>query len=112
MTNLWNKYDILVVKFPFVGSKTYKARPAVVISSDFYHANNRGTIIVLAISSQIATKLPFEIEISYWKEAGLLKPSIFKSNIITISNDQVIRKLGRLHEHDIKNLNLLLDRIL
>ncbi len=32
MTNIYNKYYVIVVKFPFASSNIYKARPAVVIS--------------------------------------------------------------------------------
>ncbi len=32
-----SKYDIVVVKFPFASSLKYKARPAVVLSSEAYN---------------------------------------------------------------------------
>ena len=35
------KYDVVIVKFPFASSLKYKARPAVVISSNIYN-NVRG----------------------------------------------------------------------
>jgi len=51
------KYDIVVVKFPFVSSLKYKARPAVVVSTDKFNQSSRNTLLILAISSQINTKL-------------------------------------------------------
>ena len=79
MTN-FSKYDIIVVKFPFASSLKYKARPAVIISSDMYNKNGRDTLLLLAISSSKDNKLNFELDIQNWEKSGLLKPSIFKSS--------------------------------
>jgi mRNA interferase MazF len=106
MTNL-SKYDIVVVKFPFASSLKYKARPAVIISSDIYNENSRGTFLIMAISSNVENKLGFELEVSKWKEVGLLKPSIFKASLATIEKDFVVSKLGRLMENDIVRLEKL-----
>jgi len=38
MTNFY-KYDVVVVKFPFASSLRYKARPAVIVSSNQYNKN-------------------------------------------------------------------------
>lgn len=111
MINSLNKYDIVVVKFPFASSIKYKARPAVVISTNLYHNNGRNTVIILAISSQIESKLQFEPVISQWQESGLLKPSIFKSTIATIEENYIIEKLGTIIGNDRKNLHKLLKDI-
>ena len=100
----FSKYDLVVVKFPFASSVKYKARPAVILSSDIYNENSRGTFLILAISSNVDKKLDFELEIKEWEKTGLLKPSIFKASIATIEKDFVISKLGTLVENDIKRL--------
>jgi len=51
------KYDVIVVKFPFASSLKYKARPAVVISTENYNKKSRNTVMILAISSKIESKL-------------------------------------------------------
>ena len=40
MTNFL-KYDVVVVKFPFASSLKYKARPAVILSSDIYKGTSK-----------------------------------------------------------------------
>jgi mRNA interferase MazF len=107
MTNFF-QYDVVVVKFPFASSLKYKARPAVVVSSDLYNANIRKTLLIMAISSKTDTALEFEHHISNWKSSGLLKPSIFKSAIATIEKEYIIAKLGKLSDIDTKNLQTLL----
>ena len=103
MTNIL-KYDVVVVKFPFASSTKYKARPAVIISSDKYNTNKRNTLLIMAISSSQENKLDFETDVEYWKDAGLLKPSIFKSAIATIEKEYIITKIGSLSDNDIKQL--------
>lgn len=105
------KYDVVVVKFPFASSLKYKARPAVVVSSEIYNSNKRETLIILAISSQIDTKQRFESEIYDWGRAGLLKPSLFKSSIATIENKSIITKLGTLSKQDALELDKVLTTI-
>ena len=71
MTNFL-KYDVVVVKFPFASSLKYKARPAVILSSDIYNQNKRETLIILAISSSKENKLDFELEIHNWQKLDYL----------------------------------------
>ena len=103
MTNIL-KYDVVVVRFPFASSTKYKARPAVIISSDKYNTNKRNTLLIMAISSSQENKLDFETDVEYWKDAGLLKPTIFKSAIATIEKEYIITKIGSLSDNDIKQL--------
>lgn len=111
MINSLNKGDVIVVKFPFSSSLKYKARPAVIISNDNYNKNSRDTIVILAISSQVNSKLSIEKEVKFYKEAGLLKESIFKASIATIQKEFVIHKLGQLTSYDHNKLNQFLDDI-
>ena len=107
----FSKYDVVVVKFPFASSIKYKARPAVVISSELYNNNKRGTLLILAISSSKENKLNLELDVLDWERVGLLKPSIFKASIATIEKEFVITKLGRLDEKNIKRLEVMIDNI-
>jgi len=107
----FSKYDVVVVKFPFASSIKYKARPAVIISSELYNNNKRGTLLILAISSSKENRLNFESDVLDWERVGLLKPSIFKASVATIEKEFVITKLGRLDEKNIKRLEVMIDNI-
>ena len=107
MTNI-SKYDVVIVKFPFASSIKYKARPAVVISSDMYNEYSRDTLLVLAISSNINNRLDFELKVINWEASGLLKPSIFKSAIATIEKNYILTKVGTLSEIDREHLEKLI----
>ncbi len=104
--------DVIVVKFPFASSTIYKARPAVVLSSEAYNLNRHRTLLIMAISSKTDTALPFEYSIEAWREAGLLKPSVFKAAIATIEEAYVIEKIGTLGKKDARKLKELLSQII
>ncbi|MBD3792746.1 MAG: type II toxin-antitoxin system PemK/MazF family toxin [Campylobacterales bacterium] len=106
MIDSLNKYDVVVVKFPFASSLKYKARPAVIVSTEYYNKNSRGTYLILAISSQVESRLEIEEEITFWNEA------IFKSSIATVERDFIIHRLGSLAEQDIEKLDKFLDDII
>ena len=110
MTNFC-KYDVVVIKFPFASSLRYKARPAVVLSSNVYNKSKRHTLLIMAISSKIDSPFEFETLVTDWQDAGLLKPSIFKASIATIEQEFVVTKLGSLSNSDIKELQAIVQNI-
>jgi mRNA interferase MazF len=92
--------DILLVPFPFTDQSATKRRPAVVVSTERYN-HERADLIIMAITSQARSAgLHGEMQVTDWKDAGLLKPSTVKPVIATIQQSLVIRRLGRLKEAD------------
>ncbi len=104
--------DLVLVPFPFTDQRTTKRRPAVVVSSGAYH-RERPDLIILAVTSQVrAAPMVGETAIKKWKEAGLLKPSVFKPLLATVEKGLVLHKLGRLEDEDRQALRAVLDDIL
>ena len=100
----YNFGDVVLVKFPFTNLQTTKQRPAVIISSEKYH-ENRPDIILMAVTSRIREPLATsEAKVENWKEAGLVKPSVFKPLIATIETGKIIRVLGRITQIDQSHL--------
>lgn len=109
---MFKKNDIVVVKFPFTNLSYTKARPAVIISNEFFHQKNRNDYILLAISSARSNKLNIEPVIKDWQEAGLLNKSFFKANITTINKSLLIQKLGEITLNDQKTLDNFIKKII
>lgn len=104
--------DTVLVPFPFTDQRTTKRRPAVVVSSDRYHAERRD-LIILAVTSQSRAVPGFgEAAVEEWQAAGLLKPSVLKPLLATVERRLVLRRLGRLQEGDRRVLGGVLDEIL
>lgn len=91
--------DVVLVPFPFTDQSTTKKRPAIIVSSQHYNAQ-QPDLIVMAVTSQVHRQSRFDIPIQDWQQAGLLKPSVIKPVIATIEKMLVIRSLGRLSDKD------------
>ncbi|MBI4617384.1 MAG: type II toxin-antitoxin system PemK/MazF family toxin [Planctomycetes bacterium] len=104
--------EVLLVPFPFTDLSGAKRRPAVVVSGPRYN-EQRPDIIIMAVSSQVATAARFgEVSVGQWREAGLLHPSLVKPVLATIHTRIILRQLGRLREADRQNLATTLRAIL
>ena len=101
--------DVVVLEVIFSNGSGTKKRPALVISSDDYHAG-RSEIIIAAITSNIKRVLTGDSPIENWKKAGLLYPSIVTGVIQTVKRNMIIRKLGRLSESDYKKVKMNLGK--
>lgn len=103
--------DVVLVPFPFTDQSTTKKRPAIVVSSQTYNGE-RPDAIIMAVTSQIRPANNFDIPVTDWQTAGLVKPSVAKPVIATIEKTLIIKRLGRLGEQDRKTLAESLKAIL
>ncbi len=98
MTN-YNKWDIILVPFPFTNLKQTKKRPALIVSPEEY--NTQSDIVIAFITSNLNLEYRFgDYKIKKWSESNLLKPSIIRMKFATINKSIVIRKLGKLVKKD------------
>ena len=103
--------EIVLVPFPFTDQSTTKKRPAVIVSSEPYN-RQRPDIIIMAITSQAGSSDHFgEVNVIYWKQAGLLKPSIAKPIFTTVEKGLILKKLGSMGEKDQSELQKTLNLI-
>jgi len=88
----------------FYGLSTIKKRPSLIISPEEY--NNGEDVIISFITSNIPDVLFFgDYKIVNWEGSGLPKPSIIKTKIATIKKSIIVKKIGRLHNSDIKEFS-------
>ncbi len=108
----YNYGDIVLVPFPFTDFNTLKQRPAIVISSNAY-CRAKSDLIIMAITSRIRTNQGIgEFQMDKWQEAGLLKPSVVKPVITTITKSLIRKTLGQLEQADREQLKLTIENIL
>ena len=106
--------EIWIVNWnPGRGSEQSGLRPSLVIQNDMGSTNpNYGNVIVLAISTK-SSNIPFHIEIKHNAENGLNEKSYVKcEQIMTISKDRLVTKLGTIYEKEIKMIFEIVCRIL
>ena len=89
--------DVVTVDFP--GATGLKRRPAVVVSTDVYHAARPDVIIGILTSQIVSATAPTDYVLKDWAKAGLRQPSAFRAFLATVPSVNV-RVIGRLSERD------------
>lgn len=100
----FNKWDIVLVPFPFTNLQSVKKRPALILSPENY--NNGPDIVILFITSNLtAYGRMGDFLIQNWKQSGLPKPSMTRMKFATIEKSIVLKKLGNISKPDQKAIN-------
>ncbi|MCC7158192.1 MAG: type II toxin-antitoxin system PemK/MazF family toxin [Ignavibacteria bacterium] len=103
-TIICNKWDVVLVNFPFSDLTSTKKRPSLIVSPNEF--NIYDDVIIAYITSNI----PFELKyldhlIKDWTGAGLLKPSIARMKFATIQKTFIHKKLGSFSFEDRKEFS-------
>lgn len=98
-TTNYEKWDIVLVPFPFTDKNTKQKRPALIVSpKDFNSGKN---VIILQISS-LKDEKNEDYEIKDWELAKLPVVSYIKMKFATIKKEIINKKIGRLGDKDIR----------
>ncbi|MEI6048965.1 MAG: type II toxin-antitoxin system PemK/MazF family toxin [Bacteroidota bacterium] len=85
--------DIVLLKFPYTNTQTFKRRPALIIN-DF----NDGDIIVCRITGKLYNT-KHDVFIGNWEKAGLKLASVIRVHkIATLEKDMVEIVMGKVDE--------------
>jgi mRNA interferase MazF len=104
--------DVVLVPFPFSDLSASKVRPAVVVSSNSYHASEPD-LILAAITSKIAAATgPFDYVLSDWEVSGLRLPSAFKPVLFTLDPVRVLHHIGTVSAEDLAEIDQKLQGVL
>ena len=101
----YNIGDVWWTHFPFENSNIVKHRPAIVINDDEI------AILAMYVTSK-DKETPYSIEITDWEQTGLSKVSWARiDRIISISEWNLDRKIGKLTERDLLKILQLVAEI-
>jgi len=99
------KGDVVLVPFPYTDLSATKTRPAVVVSSDFYHAV-RPEILLAYLSSSLSRADPrLDYILRDWQESGLLKPTFMRPKIAAVEPSLIVYHVGKLSKRDMQEVN-------
>jgi mRNA interferase MazF len=84
-----------------------KRRPAVVISTHDYHSNRPDAILGLVTSQTDRAIGPTDCVLKDWQQAGLRKPSLFRSFLATRPREE-LTLIGHLSEADWRAVQICL----
>ena len=93
-----DRWDIVVVPFPFSDRAAEKRRPALVLSSTTF--NRAGHSVLAMITTRGHHPWPGDCKLENFADAGLPLPCIVRLKLFTLDNRLILRHLGRLTDAD------------
>jgi mRNA interferase MazF len=99
-TAIFDRFDVVVVAFPFTDKAARKRRPALVLSSAKTFNREIGHSVMTMITSAENPEWPLDTPIGDLAAAGLSSPSVIRMKLFTLDRRFVLRKAGQLTEDD------------
>ncbi len=90
---------VVVVPFPFVDRPIAKRRPALVLSTKDFNAENSHSVLAM-ITTAAGSTWPSDIEITDGSSAGLAHRSVVRWKLFTLPNQLIVRAIGMLGSKD------------
>lgn len=104
----YERFDVVVVPFPFTDSSASKRRPAVVISHETAFNAPAGHSVMAMITSAGNAPWPLDRPLQDISAAGLRAPSVVRMKLFTLDHRFVLRRAGRLSSRDGKAVSAAL----
>jgi mRNA interferase MazF len=98
----YDRFDVVIVPFPFTDKAQVKRRPALVISGNAAFNKKAGHSVMAMITSANNPPWPLDVPISNLDTAGLPAPSLVRLKLFTLDHRFVIAKRGALSDKDRK----------
>jgi mRNA-degrading endonuclease toxin of MazEF toxin-antitoxin module len=96
---IFERFDVVVVAFPFVASTERKPRPALVLSTSAFNHDNHHSLLAM-ITRAAHTGWPSDHAIRDLSSAGLRHASVVRWKLFTLDNRIISRRIGRLESED------------
>ena len=109
---LYRRGDVVLLELPFSDRTGKKKRPALVIANETYLAATSDVIVCAVASQPRAGAFPGATQVRFWRDAGLLAPSVIKATIHTVDRVLIDRRLGTLHPEDLSEVDRSLRAVL
>ncbi len=89
------RYETVVVPFPFADVPVLKRRPAVILSGPQFNERNKSSVVAM-ITTAKASAWPSDVALTDLETANLPQRCVVRWRLATIPNDLILRKLGAL----------------
>jgi mRNA interferase MazF len=99
-TKIYNRFDVVVVPFPFTDSSITKRRPALVISETSVFNAPMAMSVMAMITTATHKSWALDVSISDLASAGLNNLSIVRMKLFTLDNALIVRQIGHLAQVD------------
>jgi mRNA interferase MazF len=95
---IYERWDVIVVPFPFSDKAAEKRRPALVLSNAAF--NGAGHTVLAMITTRGHHPWPGDCNLEDHGDAGLPLPCLVRLKLFTLDNRVILRRLGSLSDPD------------
>ena len=99
-TVAFDRWDVVVVPFPFTDRPVRRRRPALVVSHPEALGNTVGQSVLAMITSAGHSRWPLDVPLTDLATAGLPAPSVVRMKLFTLDDRLVERRVGTLGAED------------
>jgi mRNA interferase MazF len=96
----FERYDVVVVPFPFTDRASTIRRPALVLSEEAPFGRETGQSLLAMITRAARSAWPFDVPITDLEPAGLSQGGVIRMKLFTLDQSLVLRRLGMLSARD------------
>jgi len=107
----YDRFDVVVVPFPFTDRQSDRRRPALVVSDSVNFGHRTGHCVLAMITSSRQSPWQLDVQIGDSEAAGLPCPSRVRMKLFTMDHRLILRKAGHLSPKDQANVNTALVRL-
>ena len=93
-----DRWDVIVVPFPFSEKAAEKRRPALVLSNAAFNA--AGHTVLAMITTRGHQPWPGDCTLEDYGDAGLPLPCLVRLKLFTLDNRVILRHLGSVSDPD------------
>jgi len=107
----FRRWDLVSVPFPYIEGHDSKRRPALVVSTDAFHAAHKACFAAMVTTAREMRDLrPDDIAISDWAKAGLPAPCVIRLPRLATFEAATVRRIGALAPKERNAVAALLKR--
>lgn len=97
---IFERYDIVVVPFPFTDRTSTIRRPALVLSAADPFGRETGQYVLAMITRAARSAWPHDVPLTDLASTGLRVAGVVRMKLFTLDASLVLRRLGMLGEAD------------
>ena len=96
----FERYDVVVVPFPFTDRDATKRRPALVLSVADAFNSPTGQLVLAMITTATQSNWAHDVALTDPSAAGLTASSTVRWKLFTLDERLILRRVGRLSPED------------
>jgi mRNA-degrading endonuclease toxin of MazEF toxin-antitoxin module len=90
-----DRFEVVVVSFPFIDTEERKPRPAVVLSHRAFNAGHGASVLAM-ITTAARSQWPSDVALTDLSAAGLRHRSFVRLKLFSLDNVLIARRIGSL----------------